>query len=543
MNPIAQSISGFLTTAVSPDFKTIIWSILSGILVALAIFLILIWKNKLGRNQKKSNFFSKSILIAIFSIGVVGIASYFILLPRLNQNAPAGISTNAPSLMVGFPSTGTGPAAQTFVQFLKSLYTDPIDGLITLLLLILISLFSATTFKKIIDRKRIEQDLENAKIAARNVLEDLSVEKSKYEILARDLEKFRLAVEHSSEHTIITDENGTILYANPAAQEITGYSLKEMIGQKSSLWGNRMNKDFYERMWHTIKDEHKVFIGEINNRRKNGEEYIAHIEIAPVLDENKKIIFFVGIEYDITKAKQIDKSKSEFVSLASHQLRTPLSAINWYTEMLMDEDVGKLNEKQRDYLQEIYRSSKRMAALVSSLLNVSRIEMGTFAIEPKSMDVVALIKSIIEDLAPQIEKKGQTLTEDYRDVGMINIDPNLMRTIVQNLVSNAVKYTQKGGQIKISIDKNHSITLDVSDNGYGIPQNQQSHIFSKFFRADNAKEKETDGNGLGLYMVKEVVKKAGGRIWFESEENKGTTFHVSIPLTGMIGKPGEKQLL
>ncbi len=360
-----------------------------------------------------------------------------------------------------------------------------------------------------------------------------------------DLQKFKLAVENASDHIIITDSDGKIIFANKAAEKITGYSQEEIIGKTPRLWGGQMPLEFYKNLWKTIKLDKKVFEGEISNRRKSGQNYIAEIHIGPVLDERNRILFFVGIERDITKAKEIDRAKSEFVSLASHQLRTPLSAINWYTEMLMDGDVGEMNEKQKDYLQEIYGASKRMAALVSALLNVSRIELGTFAIEPKLTDVVELTKSVIKDMSLRIRKDKQEVIENYGEgIKTLNVDPNLMRIIIENLFFNSVKYTKDDGEIKISIEKTaDAIVLSVADNGYGIPKDEQVKIFKKFFRADNIREKETDGNGLGLYMVKEVAEKAGGKIWFESEENKGTTFHVSIPLAGMINKPGEKKLV
>lgn len=357
-----------------------------------------------------------------------------------------------------------------------------------------------------------------------------------------DLRKFKLATEFASDHIIITDSGSKILFVNKAAEDTTGYSIDEMIGQTPRLWGGQMPVEFYKNLYKTINIDKKIFKGEIVNRKKNGESYQAEVHIAPVLDDKNNVVYFVGIEHDITKIKQIDKSKSEFVSLASHQLRTPLSAINWYTEMLIDEDVGQLNDKQKEYLREIYHSSKRMGDLVGSLLNVSRIELGTFIVDPKPTNMVDLIKSVIKDLALQIERKKQKLIENYGNVGMLDIDSNIMQMIVQNLLSNAVKYTPDEGEIRISIHKNGSIVINISDNGIGIPQNQQSHIFTKFFRADNAKEKETDGNGLGLYIVKEMVNKTGGRIWFESEINKGTTFHVSLPLTGMVPKTGKKQI-
>jgi PAS domain S-box-containing protein len=360
-----------------------------------------------------------------------------------------------------------------------------------------------------------------------------------------ELRRFKLAVDNASDHIIITDADAKILYANRGAERTTGYPMKEMLGKTPALWGKQMPKRFYENMWNVIKVEKKSFTGEVVNKRKNGELYTAEFSISPILSDAGEIIYFVGVERDITKAKEIDRSKSEFVSLASHQLRTPLSAINWYAEMLLAGDAGALSDKQKDYTSEIYASSRRMAELVGALLNVSRIELGTFAIEPKPTDIRAISDSVLKELEPKIHSKNQAVIRSYSEEvpKELNLDPNLTRMILQNLLTNSVKYTPDGGRISVSLSRSDGyITMIVTDNGYGIPLEQQERVFQKFFRGDNIIPIETDGTGLGLYMVKEVVEKSGGSIHFESEENVGTTFRVSIPIAGMKRKEGTKTL-
>lgn len=238
-----------------------------------------------------------------------------------------------------------------------------------------------------------------------------------------------------------------------------------------------------------------------------------------------------GVNWDITKEKEIDRAKTEFVSLASHQLRTPLSSINWYTEMLLDGDGGKLTKTQRDFLQEIYQGNKRMVALVDDLLSVSRLEMGTFVIDPEKLDIVDVADSVLKELEFRIEEKKMKLRKDYEKVPVIYSDKNLLRMILQNLLTNAVKYTPENGQITLRLLAHKGeLMIVVSDNGYGIPKVQQGRVFSKLFRADNVKSRDTDGTGLGLYIIKAIVERLGGEINFESEENVGTTFYVKIPL-------------
>ncbi len=361
---------------------------------------------------------------------------------------------------------------------------------------------------------------------------------------AEELSQFKFAVDNASDHIIITDPKGTITYANKGMENITGYSRQEVIGKNPRIWGGQMPKEFYAKMWHTLSVEKKPFVAEIRNKRKKGELYDTRSSISPILDDNGDIIYYVGVERDITKEKEVDRSKSEFVSLASHQLRTPLSAINWYSEMLLGGDAGKLTDKQKDYTQEIYGSSKRMSDLVGALLNVSRIEMGTFAIEPKPTNIIEIANSCIQELEPKIKGKNQLIDKQYAsDIPPISVDQNLVRIVFQNLISNAVKYTPDGGKIMISMQTiGENLEIKVQDNGFGIPLRQQEKVFGKFFRADNIIPIETDGTGLGLYIVKEVLEKAGGTIRFESEENKGTTFYINSPLSGMRAKEGTRSL-
>lgn len=363
--------------------------------------------------------------------------------------------------------------------------------------------------------------------------------------LTLDLQKFQLAVENASDHIVITDTSGIVLYANNAAEKITGYSKKEMIGVKAgSLWGGKMSRAFYRKMWKTIEKGKESFIGELANVRKNGEQYEAQIRISPVLDEKKSILFFVGIERDITKEKQIDRAKTEFVSLASHQLRTPLTSIKWYAEMLLSGDAGKINADQKQFVDEIYQGNQRMVDLVNALLNVSRIDLGTFAIEPELINVTEIAKSVLEELRPKIIEKQIGVEKKYgENMPIIKADPKLIRIVFQNLLSNAIKYTPDKGKVTLNIfKKDKDLLIQVADTGYGIPKNQHSKIFTKLFRADNIQQKNVEGNGLGLYIVKSIIDQSDGKIWFESEENKGTIFYVTLPLKGMKKKEGAKGL-
>lgn len=382
------------------------------------------------------------------------------------------------------------------------------------------------------------KEQEETQMALLNVAEDLEREKVTTQALADDLQKFRLAVENSSDQIVITDPDAKIIYANPTTVHITGYAPQEILGKTPALWGNKMGKEFYQEMWRIIKTERKHFTGEVNNRRKDGSSYTAELNIYPILDNEGVVRFFVGVERDITKAKEVEAAKNEFVSVAAHQLRTPVSAIKWNLEMFTDEGLGKMTPKQKQYLEYITSSNQRMINLVNALLSVSRIDLGKFAHENQPTDIAEFVRGEIKELNVELERKKidlQALLPLSSEI--IDLDRNFGHVILQNLLSNAIKYTPERGRVEVEARKEKkNLFLRVSDSGLGIPLDQRDRIFEKFFRAENAVKAVPEGTGLGLYIVKSLVEKSGGKIWFESKENEGTTFYVTLPLQGLSQK-------
>lgn len=362
----------------------------------------------------------------------------------------------------------------------------------------------------------------------------------------------KLILQETTNHIVFSCVDGLILYANSAAQKFTGYTLEEMRGNTPRLWGGLMGRDFYERLWQTIKIERKPFVDKVINRKKSGVLYTALARISPIIDDGGALIGFMSTQEDITELERINQAKTDFVSTASHQLRTPLSIMRWYSELLLGGDAGKPSKKQRECLNEILHGAQRMANLIDALLTVSRIELDTFTVEPEDTDVLALAKTIKGDFLHTIAEKKLTLSErSAKTLPHIQTDPRLLHVIYYNLLSNAVKYTPEGGTITVDIraveeggDVNgktipqKSIVYIVSDTGFGIPESQKPMMYTKFFRADNARKNVPDGTGLGLYIVKSLVSYMHGMMWFESAENKGTTFFVAVPLTGTQAKEG-----
>ncbi len=387
--------------------------------------------------------------------------------------------------------------------------------------------------------------LEDTKTQTVNLLEDVSAEKARAQILLTELNKFQLVVESSFEHVIITDPKGTIIYANKAAENTTGYSRGEMLGQKPSLWGGQMSQDFYKHMWDVIGVQKQAFHAEVNNKRKNGQEYIAEMHISPILDKDGAIQFFAGIERDITEQKKLDNARTNFISVASHQLRTPITSIKWITELMLSGDVGALNEKQLDFLNDLYASTDRMIKLINSLLNIARIESRELIVSPEPVDIKKLYADTMKEFKSAVaQKKHNFIFSNTSGLLEVITDPHLFYEVFKNLLSNAIKYTPDGGVIEVSCSANDKeVIFSVKDNGIGIPHNQQARIFDKFFRADNVVRMNTDGTGLGMYIVKELTELLEGRVWFESEENAGTTMYAALPLQGPHRHGGSKNLI
>ncbi|MDO8429758.1 MAG: PAS domain S-box protein [bacterium] len=372
-----------------------------------------------------------------------------------------------------------------------------------------------TEEKKNADQMRLQvRKMDDSQKALVNLLTDIKLEKEKSESLVIELNKFQLAVENAYEHIIIADPDGTVLYANKAAERITGYTRGEIIGSRPSLWGKQMPKEFYEQMWKTIKTDKRVFSGQIRNRRKNGEIYEADAQISPILDKDGNLKFFVGIERDITKEKEIDRQKSEFVTIASHQLRTPLTGIRWTIERLLkNKDV---DAKTLESLTDITESASRLSDLVDALLNISRIESGTIGVTPVRLDIAVFLKNYFKETDPLCQKKN--LTFNFKNqVGELEVvtDKNAFQNIIQSIVVNAIEYTPERGSVEVSLEKKENTFLvTVRDTGVGIPPEEYKKIFSKFFRASNAMVIKAGGTGVGLYIASEATKLLGGKIWF-----------------------------
>lgn len=387
-------------------------------------------------------------------------------------------------------------------------------------------------------------ELERSKRALIDVMEDLAEEKDQLAVSkARD----DAILESIGDGMLVLNEQGGIQFLNESAAQALQCGPKKCLGKTVDMIvtvigpeGKEVRKED-QPCFKVLEHGMKMSTSEYSFRRANGEVVPVAMTATPIIF-NGNSIGAVVIFRDITHEKEVDRAKTEFVSLASHQLRGPLTSMKWNAELLL-EDKG-LSEEQRGALSDLLTSNDHMIELVNKMLNISRIEKGNYIVDPVSTDLREIVNSILYDYQAQITERSLTVIKDFPKVfAQINVDPNLTRIMYQNLISNAVKYSRRGGEIRLSFyQADGQVVFSVKDSGIGIPKKEQSHIFEKMFRASNAVDAEEHGNGLGLYMVKEIAERSGGAIWFESAEDKGTTFFVSIPVSGMKSRKGTKSL-
>lgn len=340
----------------------------------------------------------------------------------------------------------------------------------------------------------------------------------------------------------VLDKNYKIIMFNPAASQISGFSESEALGKNY----HDIIKFFNEKT-KVINDEfikETMITGKIHQIRnhsyivtKDGKQISISTNAAPLRDKLNHVVGCVVAFRDVSIEREADRMKSEFVSVASHQLKTPLTGIKWFSELLLKETKGVLNDQQKDFLKQIYDSNQRLVNLVDDLLDVSHIETGRkFNVEKEETDLVEIVNAVLKEKNKLIIDKNISIVKCANAPEHVKImaDAKKIRHVFDNLISNAVKYSHSGSVVEIGCEheKAGQIMVYIRDHGIGIPNIQQKRVFEKFFRADNAVKSQTDGTGLGLYIARAIVEAHRGKIWFESEEGKGTTLFFSLPTDG-----------
>ena len=256
------------------------------------------------------------------------------------------------------------------------------------------------------------------------------------------------------------------------------------------------------------------------------------VNSSPIKNQKGIIVGGIVVFRDITHEREIEEIRADLISIASHQLRTPLSEIKGLLSLLTDNIAGPLNQKQKEYLDLLAVANERMINLVNDLLNISRIEQGRLQLNFQKVNLGTITAEICRGLQVAAKQKKQNLNLFIdQSLPVVVADPEKTKEIISNLVENALKYTFEGGTIVVKVTTNiNGCWVLVKDSGVGVPKAKQKELFQKFSRIENALSQKTTGTGLGLYTVRQLVEKQNGRIWFESEEGKGSTFGFVLPI-------------
>jgi len=350
--------------------------------------------------------------------------------------------------------------------------------------------------------------------------------------------KFSIVLAGVKDAVIAVDTKHNIVIFNSAAQKVTGLHAKNVIGGpidkalKFYEHGKEIPPEIYGPI-STNTFEGIVYKKE-NLKMVSSLGKSAYINVVTgQIREGVAVNLGAIITFsDVSQEKELEKMKLEFVSMAAHELRTPLTTIQGYISFLQDENtLNKLNEEEREFLSRAQTSSLRLTQLIENLLVVSNIEKGTMSIKPQPISLETIVERLCNEMSPLAKAKELTLTCEMptKPLPEVMADPMRIGEVVTNLVGNAINYTQKGG-IAISFyqDKN-DVVCTISDTGVGIPKEAQSHLFTKFFRIQGVLQSGSKGTGLGLYISKNIIEAHHGKIWFQSEPDKGTDFFFSLP--------------
>lgn len=351
-------------------------------------------------------------------------------------------------------------------------------------------------------------------------------------------------VENAADIILCTDLEDRILTWNRGAEITLGYGKEEVIGKHLSILLPP------ERLHELEETRAKVQIAgalrdiEVQSKKRDGARIYLSLSVSPIKDVDGRIVGFLRVAKDITekknyerRLKELDKMKSDFVSNVSHELRTPLTAIKGSVDNMLDGIIGELSEKQTRYLTRIKSNADRLARLINDLLDLSRIEAG-INLKPTNLTLVAIASEVAESLRPVAAEKVINIDIECKDNSLTAwADPDRISEVLMNLVGNAIKFTPNGGKVALDLERigDEWVKVSVTDTGPGIPPEEATRIFDKFYQVTQAERRKTKGTGLGLPIAKALVEMHGGKIWVESVTGKGSTFAFTLPAKQPLG--------
>jgi PAS domain S-box-containing protein len=369
-----------------------------------------------------------------------------------------------------------------------------------------------------------------------------------YEAMAKELNqvanKSETVINSIAEGVVVTDGQGKIQLINPAAQTLLGWEKQDAMNldYKSVIKigdskGNELPEDSSPIRQMLVTNQ-SIATNDYSLTTHSGKKILISLLVSPVGDSSAGAII---VFRDITTEKEEERAKAEFISTASHEMRTPVAAIEGYLGLALNPSTAVIDDKARMFLEKAHESTQHLGRLFQDLLTVSRSEDGRLAPKPTVVDIVAFTKEIVDSLLPKAQSKGLFLvfkpnsggTEEgnkiVSPVFYSYIDQDQLREVLNNLVDNAIKYTKQGNvTIDITGDET-SITVSIIDTGLGVPPEDVPHLFQKFYRVDNSDTREIGGTGLGLYISRRLIESNNGHIGIKSEFGKGSTFYITIP--------------
>ena len=485
-------------------------------------------------NERKNQIYYFIFGIGIFSLWALAVA---VILPIFGFTNLDMLDTIGTLFVTGFTSyaiiktNALGIRSLLFKVFINSLVIVIIIGLLAVIISIeswIKDNFGLTGFYSMIIFVSIviffigrlffikTEALERAKVSLTNLLQESEKEKNEMSTI----------ISNFSDGLLIFDKNNKIVIVNPEAEKMFDIKANSLIGKNIDELKTLVGTS---QILNHLPDNLKEFF---KSRTKINENFFLEISNIPISSE-KELIGGLIILHDITDEKRIENMKSEFVSLAAHQLRTPLSGIRWALESMLNNNLGELNPEQKDLMKRTYDRNSGLIDIVNDLLNVSKIEEGKYLFEKELSNIEEIFQSELEQYTNQIKNKNINFKFEkiQEPLPKITLDKERIKIVFQNLIENAIKYTPKGGTIEACFNKNNdNIEFKIKDSGIGIPKDEKERLFEKFFRATTATKVDPGGSGLGLFISKNIIEAHHGKITAETEENKGTTFYITLPI-------------
>ena len=370
------------------------------------------------------------------------------------------------------------------------------------------------------------EELRGTREALLNILEDVEEARKAAE---EERDKTLAIIENFPEGLLFFGQENELSSINPRARDFFGLGHENILGK--DLEALRKISSLQPLM-EILGEELEAYQKELKLRKG----LVLEVSTIAITSAEEKTGTLVILR-DITREKIIERLKTEFVSIAAHQLRTPLSAIKWTLRMILDGDLGRVAKNQREFLAKTYQSNERMIKLINDLLNVTRIEEGRFLYDIQSRDIIEIAEKVVDSLKETAKRKKVKFSfkAPEKEIPEVRVDSEKISLAIQNLADNALHYTKSGGEVKISLSyskKEKQVLFSIKDTGIGVPKEQQKRVFSRFFRAANAIRAETEGTGLGLAVVYRIVEDHEGTICVESVVGQGTVFRIDLPSIG-----------